>query len=207
MGVPRGGKGAGAPPPKPPTKRSRNGGTVAIAIPSAEAPFALSAEQAAAVAAATPAVRERRFETFLLWGVTASGKTEVYLRLAAEALAVERRVLVLVPEIALADQVVRAFRARFGPLVGIAHSAQNVGERWASWMAALSGDSCIMIGPRSVVFAPLPDPGLIVVDEEHDSAYKNEEGIRYNARDLAVALGRFASCPVVLGSATPSAES
>jgi len=179
----------------------------AIAIASAEARFELSAEQAAAIAAATPAVRERRFETFLLWGVTASGKTEVYLRLAAEALAAQRRVLVLVPEIALADQVVRAFRARFGPLVGIAHSAQNVGERWASWMAALSGDSRIMIGPRSVVFAPLPDPGLIVVDEEHDSAYKSEEGIRYNARDLAVALGRFANCPVVLGSATPSAES
>ena len=178
-----------------------------IALTRAESPFELSAEQAAAIAAATPAVRERRFETFLLWGVTASGKTEVYLRLAAEALAAKRRVLVLVPEIALADQVVRAFRARFGPLVGIAHSAQNVAERWASWMAALSGDSRIMIGPRSVVFAPLPDPGLIVVDEEHDSAYKNEEGIRYNARDLAVALGRFANCPVVLGSATPSAES
>jgi primosomal protein N' (replication factor Y) (superfamily II helicase) len=186
---------------------ARSDGTGATAIASTEAPLELSPEQAAAIAAATPAVRDRRFETFLLWGVTASGKTEVYLRLAAEALAAQRRVLVLVPEIALADQVVRAFRARFGPLVGIAHSAQNVGERWASWMAALSGDARIMIGPRSVVFAPLPDPGLIVVDEEHDSAYKNEEGIRYNARDLAVALGRFANCPVVLGSATPSAES
>ncbi|MEA2679981.1 MAG: hypothetical protein QOK03_1703, partial [Candidatus Binataceae bacterium] len=192
---------------RPQANGSRSGDTAASASASAEAPLELSAEQAAAIAAATPAVRERRFETFLLWGVTASGKTEVYLRLAAEALATERRVLVLVPEIALADQVVRAFRARFGPLVGIAHSAQNVGERWASWMAALSGDSRIMIGPRSVVFAPLPDPGLIVVDEEHDSAYKNEEGIRYNARDLAVALGQFANCPVVLGSATPSAES
>jgi primosomal protein N' (replication factor Y) len=185
----------------------------AFASPAADAsqasaaPFELSVEQAAAVAAATPAVREQRFETFLLWGVTASGKTEVYLRLAAEALAANRRVLLLVPEIVLADQVVRAFRARFGPLVGIAHSAQNVAERWASWMAALSGDSRIMIGPRSVIFAPLPDPGLIVVDEEHDSAYKSEEGIRYNARDLAVALGRFANCPVMLGSATPSAES
>ncbi len=190
----------------PPAAQSPSGISPPALAPAAPL-FELSPEQAAAIAAATPAVRERRFETFLLWGVTASGKTEVYLRLAAEALAVQRRVLVLVPEIALADQVVRAFRARFGPLVGIAHSAQNVSERWASWMAALGGDSRIMIGPRSVVFAPLPDPGLIVVDEEHDSAYKSEEGIRYNARDLAVALGRFANCPVVLGSATPSAES
>jgi primosomal protein N' (replication factor Y) (superfamily II helicase) len=172
-----------------------------------EALFELSPEQAAAVATASPAVREHRFETFLLWGVTASGKTEVYLRLAAEALTGGRRVLILVPEIALADQVVRSFRSRFGPLVGVAHSAQNVAERWASWMAALSGAARIMIGPRSIVFAPLHEPGLIVVDEEHDPAYKNEDGVRYNARDLAVTLGRFANCPVVLGSATPSAES
>ena len=169
--------------------------------------FELMPEQSAAIDTIMPVVTGAREETFLLWGVTASGKTEVYLRLAAAALEAGRQVLLLVPEIALADQIVRSFRARFGPLVGIAHSAQNVAERWASWMAALSGDSRIMIGPRSVVFAPLPDPGLIVVDEEHDSAYKNEEGIRYNARDLAVALGRFANCPVMLGSATPSAES
>ncbi|MGH7931827.1 MAG: replication restart helicase PriA, partial [Candidatus Binataceae bacterium] len=167
----------------------------------------LTWEQAAAVDAMRPAMREKKFETFLLWGITASGKTEVYLRLAADALGAGRQVLVLVPEIALADQVVRAFRRRFGALVGIAHSAQNVAERWNSWMAALNGRARIMIGPRSVVFAPLHDPGLIVVDEEHDSAYKAEEGIRYNARDLAVALGQFSQCPVVLGSATPSAES
>ena len=111
------------------------------------------------------------------------------------------------PEIALADQIVRSFRARFGPLVAIAHSAQNVAERWASWMAALGGQARIMIGPRSAIFAPLNGLGLIVVDEEHDPAYKQEEGIRYNARDLAVMLGRLAPCPVVLGSATPSSES
>ena len=157
--------------------------------------FDLMPEQTAAIETVMPAVINAREETFLLWGVTASGKTEVYLKLAAAALEAGRQVLVLVPEIALADQIVRSFRARFGPLVAIAHSAQNVGERWASWMAALSGDSRIMIGPRSVVFAPLPDPGLIVVDEEHDSAYKQEEGIRYNARDLAVVLGRFAPLP------------
>jgi len=169
--------------------------------------FDLSWEQAAAVAEATPAIRERREQTFLLWGVTASGKTEVYLQLAAVAIAAGRQVLLLVPEIALADQVVKAFRHRFGQLVGIAHSAQNVSERWANWMDALSGRSRIMIGPRSAVFAPLNDLGLIVADEEHDPAYKQEDGIRYNARDLAVALGRFSHAPVVLGSATPSAES
>ena len=142
-----------------------------------------------------------------MWGVTASGKTEVYLKLAAAALEAGRQVLLLVPEIALADQIVRSFRARFGPLVAVAHSAQNVAERWASWMAALGGQARIMIGPRSAIFAPLSGLGLIVVDEEHDPAYKQEEGIRYNARDLAVVLGRLAPCPVVLGSATPSSES
>jgi primosomal protein N' (replication factor Y) len=170
-------------------------------------PYEPAPDQSAAIAAVTPAVRDRRFETFLLWGVTASGKTEVYLRLAAEALAQDRRVLVMVPEIALADQIVSSFRARFGAQVGVAHSAQNIAERWASWSAALAGDCRVMIGPRSAVFAPMRDLGLIVVDEEHDPAYKNEEGIRYHARDLAVALGRFSECPVILGSATPSAES
>jgi primosomal protein N' (replication factor Y) len=167
----------------------------------------LTWEQAAAVRTVGPAIREKRFEPFLLWGVTASGKTEVYLRLAAETLAQGRQVLILVPEIALTDQVVRAFRRRFGALVGVAHSAQNITERWESWMAALNGHARVMIGPRSVVFAPLHEIGLVVVDEEHDGAYKQEEGIRYNARDLAVALARFSNAPVILGSATPSAES
>jgi primosomal protein N' (replication factor Y) len=173
-----------------------------------EAPgFELTSEQAAAVSAVTAPIHQRRFEAFLLWGVTASGKSEVYIRLASEALTAKRQVLVLVPEIALADQLVGSFQNRFGPLVALAHSAQNVSDRWASWMAALNGDARIMIGPRSAIFAPIGDLGLIVVDEEHDGAYKQDEGIRYNARDLAVALARFASCPVVLGSATPSAES
>ncbi len=169
--------------------------------------FELMPEQAAAIETILPAVTDAREGTFLLWGVTASGKTEVYLKLAAAALEAGRQVLLLVPEIALADQIVRSFRARFGPLVAIAHSAQNVAERWASWMAALAGQARIMIGPRSAIFAPLNGLGLIVVDEEHDPAYKQEEGIRYNARDLAVMLGRLAQCPVVLGSATPSSES
>jgi primosomal protein N' (replication factor Y) (superfamily II helicase) len=170
-------------------------------------PFELTEEQKAAIDAIAPVISARRFESFLLWGVTASGKTEVYLNLAARALEEGRQVLVAVPEIALADELVRSFRARFGSLVAVAHSAQRASERWASWMSALSGDVRIMIGPRSAIFAPIQDLGLIVVDEEHDGAYKNEEGIRYHARDLAVALAGFSSCPVVLGSATPSAES
>jgi primosomal protein N' (replication factor Y) len=170
-------------------------------------PLQLTEEQNAAIDSIAPIISARRFESFLLWGVTASGKTEVYLNLTARALDEGRQVLVTVPEIALADELVRSFRARFGSLVAIAHSAQRVTERWASWMSALGGAVRIMIGPRSAIFAPIHDLGLIVVDEEHDAAYKNEEGIRYNARDLAVTLAGYSNCPVVLGSATPSAES
>jgi primosomal protein N' (replication factor Y) (superfamily II helicase) len=190
------------PPPPPNAQVSANG-----AVPCVSPPYELTPEQRAAIEAVARPIEEKRYEGFLLHGVTGSGKTEVYLQLAARTLAAGRNVIVMVPEIALADEVVRSFRARFGALVGIAHSAQNVTERWSSWTAALSGEARIMIGPRSLIFAPLHDAGLIVVDEEHDPAYKNEEGIRYHARDLAVVLARFARCPVVLGSATPSAES
>ena len=187
---------------------TKNGTSAANgATPIVAAPYQLTVEQIAAIEAIARPIEEKRYESFLLHGVTGSGKTEVYLQLAARALAIGRNVIVMVPEIALADEVVRSFRARFGSLVGIAHSAQNVSERWASWTAARSGEARIMIGPRSLIFAPLHDAGLIVVDEEHDAAYKSEEGIRYHARDLAVVLARFARCPVVLGSATPSAES
>jgi len=173
----------------------------------AAAQFDLTDEQQVALDAISPAIEHRRYEAFLLWGVTASGKTEIYLKLAARALAAGRNVLILVPEIALADEIVRSFRARFGSLVAVAHSAQSVSERWASWMAAIGGQARVMIGPRSVIFAPIHDAGLIVVDEEHDASYKNEEGIYYHARDLAVALAGFSKCPIVLGSATPSSES
>jgi primosomal protein N' (replication factor Y) (superfamily II helicase) len=173
----------------------------------AAAEYDLTDEQQVALDAIAPAIEDRRYQAFLLWGVTASGKTEIYLNLAARALAAGRNVLIMVPEIALADEIVRSFRARFGSLVGIAHSAQSMTERWASWMAAIGGQARVMIGPRSVIFAPMHDIGLIVVDEEHDASYKSEEGIYYHARDLAVALAGFSKCPVVLGSATPSSES
>ena len=182
--------------------------TAAVApTPEAAIGYDLTDEQQAAIDAVSPAIERRRYEAFLLWGVTASGKTEIYLNLAARTLTAGRNVLILVPEIALADEIVRSFRARFGSLAAIAHSAQSVSERWASWMAALGGQARVMIGPRSAIFAPMHDVGLIVVDEEHDASYKNEEGIRYHARDLAVALAGFSKCPIILGSATPSAES
>ena len=173
----------------------------------AAAPLDLNVEQQAAFNAVARVIEERRFETFLLWGVTASGKTEVYMQLAAQCLARGHQALVMVPEIALTDYLVQSFRARFGSTVAVAHSAQSISERWAAWSASISRHARILLGPRSALFAPLQDLGLIVVDEEHDSSYKQEESIRYHARDLAVVLGRHSSCPVLLGSATPSAES
>jgi primosomal protein N' (replication factor Y) len=170
-------------------------------------PLILSVEQQAAFNAVSRVLNERRFETFLLWGVTASGKTEVYLQLAAQCLEQGRQVLVMLPEIALTDYLVQSFRSRFGALVAVAHSAQKISDRWAAWNAALSRHARILMGPRSALFAPIHDLGLIIVDEEHDPAYKQEEAIRYHARDMAVVLARHSSCPVVLGSATPSAES
>jgi primosomal protein N' (replication factor Y) (superfamily II helicase) len=184
---------------------------LAAAEAAADAPLTtalkLSIEQQAAFETVAGAVEERRFETFLLWGVTASGKTELYLQLAARCLAQGRQALVMVPEIALTDYLVQSFAARFGSAVAVAHSAQNISERWAAWNASLNRQARILLGPRSALFAPLHDLGLIVVDEEHDAAYKQEEGIRYHARDLAVVLARHSPCPVVLGSATPAAES
>jgi primosomal protein N' (replication factor Y) len=170
-------------------------------------PLQLSLEQQSAFDTVARALLEGRFETFLLWGVTASGKTEVYIQLAAQTLAQGRQVLVMLPEIALTDYLVQSFRARFGPLVAVAHSAQKISERWAAWNAALSRQARILLGPRSALFAPIHDLGLIVVDEEHDPAYKQEEAIRYHARDMAIVLARHSSCPIVLGSATPGAES
>ncbi|MFO7707131.1 MAG: primosomal protein N', partial [Desulfobacterales bacterium] len=170
-----------------------------------EAPV-LTAEQQEAVAAVGAACRDG-FRSFLLNGVTGSGKTEVYMRLAAEILAAGRSVLVLVPEIALITQTERRFRARFGEQVGLLHSGLSEGERYDQWCRILQGDARIAIGARSAVFAPFSDLGLIVVDEEHDSSYKQEGGLHYSARDLAVVRARQCGCPVVLGSATPSLQS
>lgn len=143
----------------------------------------------------------------LLVGVTGSGKTEVYMRLVADAVEKGRGAIVLVPEIALISQTERRFRARFGEKIAVIHSMLSQGERLDQWRKIGLGKVNIVIGARSAIFAPLRDIGTIIVDEEHDYSYKQESGLRYNARDLAVVRAKMHHCPVVLGSATPSVQS
>ena len=147
------------------------------------------------------------FEAFLLHGVTGSGKTEVYLRLIERVLAAGRGALVLVPEIALTPQLVARFRARLAAPIVALHSSLADGARLDGWRAAATGRAPVVIGTRSAVFTPMPALGLVVVDEEHDASYKQQEGFRYSGRDLAVVRAQRAGVPVVLGSATPSLES
>ena len=168
--------------------------------------FELSPDQAEAATVLRAAVRERSTETFLLHGVTGSGKTEVYLQAVDEALRAGRQALVLVPEITLTHQIVARLRARFGDAIAVLHSGLTPGERLEQWERLRAGATPIAVGARSALFAPLERLGIIVIDEEHDAAYKNEEGFRYHARDLARRRAAHAGCPVVLGSATPALE-
>tara|TARA_E500000331_G_scaffold357860_1_gene421316 strand:- start:54 stop:2222 length:2169 start_codon:yes stop_codon:yes gene_type:complete len=149
----------------------------------------------------------RKTGTYLLQGITGSGKTEVYLRLIERALEQGRQSLVLVPEIGLTPQTVQRFRARFRVPIAVLHSGLTDTERLHSWQDAASGHAGIVIGTRSAIFTPLAYPGLIVVDEEHDTSFKQHEGFKYSARDLAVLRGNLEQIPVLLGSATPSLES
>jgi len=165
----------------------------------------LTADQGAAVERIGAALG--RFGAFLLHGVTGSGKTEVYLRLIERVLEAGRGALVLVPEIALTPQLVARFRTRLAAPVVALHSSLADGARLAGWRAAASGRAPVVIGTRSAIFTPMPSLGLVVVDEEHDASYKQQEGFRYSGRDLAVARAQRAGVPVVLGSATPSLES
>ncbi|HEX4976199.1 MAG TPA: primosomal protein N', partial [Pseudomonadales bacterium] len=144
---------------------------------------------------------------FLLHGITGSGKTEVYLQAIHPVLKQGKQALVLVPEIGLTPQTVARFEQRFRVHIALMHSGLNDSERLTSWTAARQGEASIIIGTRSAIFAPLLNPGIIIVDEEHDLSYKQQEGLRYSARDLAVLRGKLEHIPVILGSATPSLES
>jgi primosomal protein N' (replication factor Y) len=176
-----------------------------VASRTAEIPPPLGAAQQAAVDAVSAAFG--RYTGFLLDGVTGSGKTEVYLRLIEQALADGRQTLVLVPEIGLTPQLLERFRVRFPVPIAVLHSGLADGERLNAWLAAKAGLAPIVIGTRSAVFTPLPHLGLIIVDEEHDPSFKQQDGFRYSARDVAVVRAQKAGLPIVLGSATPALES
>ncbi|MEA1933714.1 MAG: primosomal protein N' [Thermodesulfobacteriota bacterium] len=170
-------------------------------------PERLTDEQRSALEKINPVVRDKQFQTFLLHGVTGSGKTEVYMRACETALKESRSVLILVPEIALATQLEGHFHSRFGNRLALLHSGLTKGERFDQWMRIARGEASIVIGARSAVFAPVKNPGLIIVDEEHDGAYKQENGLRYQGRDLSVLRASLLNIPVILGSATPSITS
>lgn len=153
------------------------------------------------------ALEKREASTFLLHGVTGSGKTEVYLRAIATAKAAKRGAIMLVPEIALTPQLVNRFRARFGDDVAVLHSGLTQRERYDMWNRLRRGEVDVAIGARSALFAPILELGLVIVDEEHDPSFKQEEGVRYQARDMAILRAHQASGVCILGSATPSLES
>nr|WP_275889079.1 primosomal protein N' [Desulfobulbus rhabdoformis] len=164
----------------------------------------MTGEQEKVLAEILPAIDGEAFAPFLLFGVTGCGKTEVYLQSVGHTLAAGKTALVLVPEIALASQLEAHFFSRFGDQLAVLHSGLSDGERFDQWQRVLQGKAKVVLGARSAVFAPLRNLGLVVVDEEHEPAYKQEDGLHYNGRDLAVLRANMAKCPVVLGSATPS---
>lgn len=171
------------------------------------APPTLTATQTDVVERLVAALETSAFAPYLLHGVTGSGKTEVYLRLIAEAQRAGRGAIVLVPEISLTPQLAGRFRSRFGDAVAVLHSGLTARERFDEWQRLQTGVARIAVGARSAIFAPITNLGVIVVDEEHDSSFKQEEGVRYHARDVALVRAKQASAVCVLGSATPSLES
>src|SRR5262245_1307508 len=189
-----------------PRARARRAAAPAALEIAPDVPPALTSEQAKALEPILEAIRGREAQRFLLHGVTGSGKTEVYLRAVAASLALDRQALVLVPEISLTHQIVTRLRARFGDAVAVLHSGLSPAERLLQWRRLRDGSTPIAVGARSALFAPIEDLGVIAIDEEHDGAYKNEEGFRYHARDLAARRAARAGCPLVLGTATPALE-
>jgi primosomal protein N' (replication factor Y) len=170
--------------------------------------FSLSEKQIEVISEVSKTIEEESFKTFLLHGVTGSGKTQVYIELAKKAIGQKKTLLILVPEISLTPQITSRFFNIFGDDVTVIHSRMSSGERYDSWRRIFKGKSSVVIGARSALFAPLKNIGLIVIDEEHDASYKQADMIpKYNARDSAIMLGSIVNCPVLLGSATPSIES
>lgn len=172
-----------------------------------EKPLRLNPDQQIAVDRINLAVHDETAQTFLLQGVTGSGKTEVYLQCIAQALAEGKTALMLVPEISLTPQIVNRFRRRFGSRVAVLHSGLSNGEQYDEWRRIERSEAKVVVGARSAVFAPLRKLGLIILDEEHESSYKQDEAPRYHAREVSKWRGRYHHAPVVLGSATPSLES
>jgi primosomal protein N' (replication factor Y) len=187
--------------------REKPVGLSAAHLPDTSGEIVPTAHQEAALAKIGVALASGKFAAFVLHGITGSGKTEVYLRAIEQVRLTGRQALYLVPEIALTPQLLGRVKSRFGDGVAVLHSGLSPAERAAQWKRVRSGEVFLSVGARSSVFAPFPAPGLFIVDEEHDSAYKQEDGIRYQARDLALLRGKMEDAAVLLGSATPSAES
>jgi primosomal protein N' (replication factor Y) len=172
-----------------------------------ERPETLTLEQEQVLASILPAIAGETFASFLLFGVTGCGKTEVYLQATEKALSLQKTIIILVPEIALASQIEGHFYSRFGNTLAVLHSGLTAGQRFDEWQRIHDGEVQVVIGARSAIFAPLANIGLIIVDEEHEPSYKQDDGLRYNGRDIAVLRAKFSGCPVILGSATPSLSS
>ncbi|MGB2706210.1 MAG: primosomal protein N' [Candidatus Omnitrophota bacterium] len=175
--------------------------------PTPSGPLPLTGEQQEALRNVLFKIDREDYKAFLLHGITASGKTEVYLQAIEKVLGKGKTSIVLVPEIALTPQTVERFTSRFGNLVAVVHSALLGSTRYREWKRILDGTARIVVGARSAVFSPVKNLGLIIVDEEHETSYKQEDVPRYHARDVALMRGKLSNCPVILGSATPSLES
>ena len=169
-------------------------------------PPTLTLEQADAVEQLVRSIDAGEARSFLLYGVTASGKTEVFLRAIERVLALGKQAIVLMPEISLTAQAAGIYRARFGDRVAVLHSGLSLGERWDEWQRIRTGEATVIIGARSAIFAPVRELGIVVVDEEHESSYKQEQDPRYHAREVALKRGELNRCPVILASATPALE-
>jgi primosomal protein N' (replication factor Y) (superfamily II helicase) len=170
-------------------------------------PLSLTDEQRKAIIPILNSIEDNRHETFLLYGVTGSGKTEVYLQSIQRVLEEGKEAIVLVPEISLTPQMVKRFKGRFGDQVAVMHSGLSAGEKYDEWRKIQRKEVKVVVGARSAIFAPFENLGIIIIDEEHETSYKQEENPRYHARDVAIKRAGNHKCPVVLGSATPSLES